>query len=114
MNQAQILSFTEAFPPAHKLTEIVLNIQYRKHFNQFIDGVENVLIFLAAVYTVLRQKWVEHNVTERLQLAALNVKEFTLNVAVPSVHKAVTVTYNAGAQVRYVYELISSPLFITL
>lgn len=114
MNQDQILSFTEGFPPAHKLTEIVLNVNYKKHFHQFMDAVENTLIFLAAVYTVLRQKWIDHNMTERCQLAVLNVQDFTLNVAVPSVRKAATVTYNAGAQVRGFYELISSPLFITL
>ncbi len=108
----QILEFTEAFPPAHKLTEIVLSINYHKHYNSFIDGVENTVVIIAAIVTVLYQKWVENDVTERLLLVALNVKEFTLNVVAPIAYKVIVGMYQAGRQVREIYELITSDLFV--
>jgi hypothetical protein len=112
--KTQILEFTEAFPPAHKLTEIVLNVDYHKHYNSFIDGVENVIVIIAAIVTVLYQKWNDHCMTERLQLVTLRVKEFTLNVAAPKVYQAAVDTYQAGRQVREIYTLITSDLFVTV
>ena len=109
----QILEFTEAFPPAHKLTEFVLNIHYRKHYNSLIDGVENAMVIIAAVATVLYQRWNENDMTERCQIAALLVKEFALNAAV-LVYKAVIAIYRAGRQVRQLYVLITSDLFVTV
>jgi hypothetical protein len=109
----QILEFTAAFPPAHKLTEIVLNIDYRKHYNSLIDGVENAIVIIAAVATVLYQRWNENAMTERCQIAALLVKEFALNAAV-LVYKAAVATYQAGRQVREIYALITSDLFVTV
>ena len=114
MNSAQILTFTEAFPPAHKLTETLVNIDYKKHYNSFMDSVEFVCAFIAAIATVLYDKWHQYDMTERTQIVALNAYTWTRNVAVPAVKNAATVTYNAGQKVREVYDVISSPLFITL
>jgi len=74
----------------------------------------NVCAFIAVIATLIASKWQENDVTERLQIAALNVITWTRNVAVPAVKNAATVTYNAGQKVREVYDVISSPLFITL
>jgi hypothetical protein len=114
MNTAQIVAFTEAFPPAHKLTETLVNIDYKKHYNSFMDAVTNLCAFIAVIATLIVAKWQENDATERLQIAALNAYTWTRNVAVPAVQNAVTVTYNAGQKVREVYDVISSPLFITL
>ena len=109
----QILEFTEAFPPAHKLTETLLNIHYRKHYNSLIDNVENAIVIIAAIATVIYQKWNENDMTERCQIVALQVKEITLNVSV-KVYKAAVGFYQAGRQVHEVYELITSDLFVTV
>lgn len=114
MNSAQILTFTEAFPPAHKLTETLVNVDYKKHYNSFMDSVEFACAFIAAIATVLYDKWHQYDMTERVQLATLTAYTWTRNVAVPAVKNAATVTYNTGAKVREVYDVISSPLFITL
>ena len=114
MNTAQIVSFTEAFPPAHKLTETLVNIDYKKHLNSYMDAVMNVCAFIAVIATLIADKWQENDVTERLQIAALNGYTWTRNVAVPAVKNAALGTYHAGQKVREVYDVISSPLFITL
>mgnify|MGYP003337865736 FL=1 len=114
MNTAQIVAFTEAFPPAHKLTETLVNIDYKKHLNTFMDAVMNLCAFIAVIATLIADKWQENDVTERLQIVALNAYTWTRNVAVPAVKNAATVTYNAGQKVREVYEVINSPLFVTL
>ena len=112
--KTQILSFTEAFPPAHKLTETLMNIEYKKHLNSFLDGVQIACVFVAVIATLIYDKWMQNNMTERVQLWYLTVYTWTKEVAVPNVKNAATATYNAGAKVREVYEVISSPLFITL
>jgi hypothetical protein len=114
MNSTAILSFTEAFPPAHKLTETLMGIDYKKHLNTYMDAVLNVCAFIAVIATLISEKWQQHNVTERLQIVALNAYTWTRNVAVPFVKNAAVAMYNAGQKVREVYEVISSPLFITL
>ena len=114
MNSTQIVAFTEGFPPAHKLTETLVNIDYKKHLNNYMDVVMNICAFVAVIATLIADKWAEYDCTERLQLAALNAYTWTRNVAVPAVKNAATVTYNAGAKVREVYDVINSPLFITL
>ena len=90
------------------------NIDYKKHLNTFMDAVMNLCAFIAVIATLIADKWQENDVTERLQIVALNGYTWTRNVAVPAVKNAATVTYNAGQKVREVYEVISSPLFITL
>jgi hypothetical protein len=114
MNSAQIVSFTEAFPPAHKLTETLVNIDYKKHLNTYMDAIMNLCAFIAVIATLIADKWQQHDMTERVQIFALNVYTWTRNVAVPAVKNAAIATYNAGQKVREVYEVISSPLFITL
>jgi hypothetical protein len=59
-------------------------------------------------------KWNAYNMTERVQLWSLAAYTWTREVAVPNVKKAAVATYQAGVKVREVYEMISSPLFITL
>lgn len=111
---SQVLSFVQPFPPLHKLTETLMNIDYKKHFHSFMDAVEFLCAFVAAIVTVLYGKWNAHNMNERVQLWALAAYTWGKEVAVPNVKKAVLATYQAGAKVREVYEMINSPLFITL
>ncbi len=108
------MELTKSFPPADDLIETLQGIDYKKHLNNFMDFVVTVCVIVAAVATVIRDKWQHYDCTERLQLAALQVKDFTMNVTVPVIQNAVIATYSAGQQVRYFYDLISSPLFITL
>lgn len=75
MNKQQILDFTSAFPPAQKLTETLIEIDYRKHYNQFMDSVVIFCAFVAVVYTVLQSKWSQYDMTERCQLAWIQAKE---------------------------------------
>lgn len=111
--KTQILSLTEAFPPAHKLTETLMNIEYKKHLNSFLDAVEFFCAFVAAIATVLYDKWMQHNMTERVQLWSLNVYTWTKETAVPNVKNAALVTYNAGVNVRCFYNAIRLPLMMT-
>ena len=111
---SQVLSFTESFPPLHKVTETVINIDYKKHFHSFMDAVEFLCAFVAAIVTVLYDKWNAYNMNERVQLWSLTAYTWTREVAVPNVKNAASATYQAGKKVREVYEVISSPLFIVL
>ena len=52
-----------------------MEIDYKKHFNTFMDGVEIFCAFVAAVAIILAEKWQEHNMTERTQLFVLRVIE---------------------------------------
>lgn len=110
----QILSFTEAFPPAHKMTETLMNLDYKKHYNSFIDAVTNLCAFIAAIVTVLYDMWNKYDMTERVQLWTLTAYTWTREVAVPNMKNAAVTVYNTGKQVREIYNVISSPLFITL
>ena len=67
------MELTKSFPPADAFVEMMLEVDYKKHFNNFMDGVENLCIIIAAIATVVAQKWQEHNMTERTQLFVLNV-----------------------------------------
>ncbi len=110
----QILNFTAAFPPAHKMTETLMAIDYKKHLNSFMDAITNLCAIVAAIATVIYDKWNQYNMTERVQLWALTAYTWTREIAVPAVKNAAITVYNTGKQVREVYNLISSPLFITL
>ena len=111
---SQVLSFVQPFPPLHKLTETLMNINYKKHFHSFMDAVEFLCAFVAAIVTVLYDKWNAHNMNERVQLWSLTAYTWTREVAVPNVKKAALNTYTFGKKVREVYDVISSPLFIVL
>lgn len=67
------MQLTKSFPPADDLISELVKIDYQKHFHTFMNAVETVCIFVAALYTVLRDKWIEHDCTERLHLFVLNV-----------------------------------------
>lgn len=119
--QLQVLDFTYDFPLIYDFSKNVIGFDYRKALNNFMSGVENVIVFLIAVGVVLRQKWMEYDCTERVQLFALQVKEFVViaytwmrEVGAPAIANAIQFTYNAGVKVRELYNLVSSPLFITL
>ena len=67
------MQLAKSFPPADDLISQLAKIDYHKHFHTFMNAVETVCIFAVAVFTVLRDKWVEHDCTERLQVLILNV-----------------------------------------
>ena len=69
------MELTKSFPPADALVETLMEIDYKKHFNTFIDGVEVFCLFVAAIATVIAQKWQQHNMTERTRLFVLQVIE---------------------------------------
>jgi len=69
------MELTKSFPPADAFVEMMNEIDYKKHFNTFMDGVENLCLIVAAIATVIAQKWQEHNMTERTQLFVLRVIE---------------------------------------
>ena len=69
------MELTKSFPPADAFVEMMLEIDYKKHFNTFMDGVENLCVIVAAIATVIAQKWQEYDCTERLQLFVLRVIE---------------------------------------
>ena len=52
-----------------------MGIDYKKHLNTFMNGVEIFCAFVAAVAIILAEKWQEHNMTERTQLFVLRVIE---------------------------------------
>jgi len=86
------MELTKSFPPADAFVEMMLEIDYKKHFNTFMDGVENLCLIVAAIATVIAQKWQEYDCTERLQLFVLRVIEgaktfyaWVMNVFVPEV-----------------------------
>lgn len=106
MTQSQVLSFTTGFPPAEKLTETLIGIDYRKQFHNFMDTVVIVCAMIAAFATIIAQKWNEYDCTERLQLFVLNMIEkaktfyaWLKNVAFPAVVDA----YN---EVRSIYNFV--------
>ena len=67
------MELTKSFPPADAFVEMMTEIDYKKHYNTFMDGVENLCVIVAAIATVIAQKWQEHNMTERTQLFVLRV-----------------------------------------
>lgn len=67
------MELTKSFPPADAFVEMMTEIDYKKHFNTFMDGVENLCLIVAAIATVIAQKWQEHDMTERTQLFVLHV-----------------------------------------
>lgn len=80
------MKLTKSFPPVDALLEI----DYRKHYNNFMDFVVIVCATVAAIATVLYNHWQKHSCTERLQLFVINVIEgaktfydWTQNVFVP-------------------------------
>ena len=69
------MELTKSFPPADAFVEMITEIDYKKHYNTFMDGVEIFCAFVTAVAIILAEKWQEHNMTERTQLFVLRVIE---------------------------------------
>jgi len=69
------MELTKSFPPADAFVEMMTEIDYKKHYNTFMDGVEIFCAFVAAVAIIVAEKWQEHNMTERTQLFVLQVIE---------------------------------------
>lgn len=64
------MNFSPSFPPADALLSYLQGVNYRKHYNSFMDSVENLCIIVAAICIILARKWREHRVTERMQTLA--------------------------------------------
>ena len=84
------MELTKSFPPVDAFVEMMTEIDYKKHYNTFMDGVEIFCAFVAAIAIIAAEKWQEHNMTERTQLFVLNVIEgaktfyaWVMNVFVP-------------------------------
>lgn len=81
---------TKSFPPANALLEALSEVQYRELFHKFMDAIVTVVAFVAAVATVITQKWQQHDGTERTKAAVKtaleatqNAVEWVRNVAIP-------------------------------
>lgn len=86
------MELTQSFPPVDAFLIKVQEIDYKKHLNSFMDAVVIACAFIAAIATVIRDKWVQHDCTERLQLFVLRVIELAktfytwlINVFIPGV-----------------------------
>ena len=84
------MELTKSFPPVDAFVEMMTEIDYKKHLNTFMDGVENLCLIIAAVAMIIAEKWQEHNMTERTQLFVLRVIDgaktfyaWVMNVFVP-------------------------------
>ena len=79
-----------SFPPVDALIEFLQGIDYKKHYNSFMDTVVMVCAIVAAVYTLASEKWVEHRMSTRCKIAFRAVKKYAKvsyawmrNVAIP-------------------------------
>ena len=84
------MELTKSFPPVDAFVEMMTEVDYKKHLNTFMDGVENLCLIIAAVAVIVAEKWQQHNMTERTQLFVLRVIEgaktfyaWVMNVFVP-------------------------------
>ena len=57
-----------SFPPADALISFLRGVNYRKHYNSFMDTVEQMCLIIAAICIIIARKWQEHKVTEKLQI----------------------------------------------
>ena len=51
-----IMQLTKSFPPADAFVEMIQEIDYKKHYNNYMDFVINVCAIVAAVSTILWEK----------------------------------------------------------
>lgn len=61
---------TKSFPPVNALMDALSKIQYRDLYHKFMDAIVTLVAFVAAVATVIAQKWKQHNGAERTKAAA--------------------------------------------
>lgn len=50
------MELTKSFPPADDLFVKLQEIDYQKHFNKYMDVVESVCVFVAAIAVVIWEK----------------------------------------------------------
>lgn len=109
MTRAQVLDTLSAFPPAEGMAKMLMDFDYKKAFNNYMDAIEMIVKFIMVVVAIagdIAWFWY-HN----------GGKEFivqTRHNAVVAFNNAREFSYNAGVKSRAFYEVISSPLFITL
>ena len=84
------MELTKSFPPVDAFVEMMTEIDYKKHYNTFMDSVQIFCAFVTAVAIIVAEKWQEHNMTERTQLFVLRVIDgaktfyaWVINVFVP-------------------------------
>ena len=84
------MELTKSFPPVDAFVEMMTEIDYKKHYNTFMDSVQIFCAFVTAVAIIVAEKWQEHNMTERTQLFVLRVIDgaktfyaWVMNVFVP-------------------------------
>ena len=70
------MKMTKSFPPADDLIAYLKQVDYVKHYNNFMDAVVVFCVYVAVIATVIRNKWQENDCTERLQLFALKVADY--------------------------------------
>jgi hypothetical protein len=98
-----LMELTKSFPPADDLLTKLQEIDYRKHFHNFMNAVEVFCLYVAAIAVVLYTKWQENDCTERLQLAFIRFINFC-KVAYNWLREvAIPETKAMGADLRAVY-----------
>lgn len=115
MNKAQVLDFVSAFPPAHKVTETLIEIDYKKHLNQFMDAVVTLCAIIAVLYTLIAKHvgtWYNNGGKEMITETAQKSYQWMRETAVPAVKNVATKIHNVFVNVREIYELMNSQLFV--
>jgi len=57
------MQLTKAFPPADDLIVKLQGINYRKHLNNYMDKVETIVVWIAAITTILWEKFQTMKIT---------------------------------------------------
>lgn len=73
------MNLTQSFPPADALIEYLSGIDYKKHLNTFMDIVETICVFVAAVSYVLWQlvnTWYQNGGKEFLVNSYVKIRNF--------------------------------------
>lgn len=67
------MELTNSFPPADKLIQGMKEFDYRKNAQNVANFTITVFAWIAAIATVLYQKWNEYDCNERVQLALIQI-----------------------------------------
>ena len=57
------MQLTKAFPPADDLIVKLQDINYSKHLNNYMDKVETIVVWIAAIATILWEKFQTMKIT---------------------------------------------------